>query len=96
MTFSNIGDEPVENVVITNPLPEQLTYINGSAFGPGADIVFSADGGKTFGKPGELTVSKEGEQRVAGASDFTHIRWVMAGDIAAGSQGISRFRARLD
>ena len=96
VTFANIGDEPVENVVITNPLPEQLTYIDGSAFGPGADIVFSADGGKTFGKPGDLTVSEEGVQRIAGAQDFTHIRWVMAGDIAAGSQGVSQFRARLD
>ncbi len=96
VTFSNIGDEPVENVVITNPLPEQLTYIDGSAFGPGADIVFSADGGKTFGKPGELTVDEEGTQRIADARDFTHIRWVMRSDIAAGSQGVSQFRARLD
>ena len=96
VTFSNIGDEPAENVVITNPLPEQLTYVDGSAFGPGAEIVFSVDGGKTFAKPVDLMVSKDGVQRPATAQDFTHIRWVMANDIPAGSQGMSRFRARLD
>ena len=96
VTFSNISDVPAENVVITNPLPEQLTYVDGSAFGPGAEIVFSVDGGKTFGRAGELTVSEDGVPRSATAQDFTHIRWVMATDIAAGSQGMSQFRARLD
>ena len=96
VTFSNISDVPAENVVITNPLPEQLTYVDGSAFGPGAEIVFSVDDGKTFGRPGELTVSEDGVPRSATAQDFTHIRWVMATDIAAGSQGMSQFRARLD
>ena len=96
VTFSNIGDEPAENVVITNPLPEQLTYVDGSAFGPGAEIVFSVDGGKTFAKSFDLVVSDDGVQRSATAQDFTHIRWVMANDIPAGSQGMSQFRARLD
>ena len=96
VTFSNISDAPAENVIITNPLPEQLTYVDDSAFGPGADIVFSVDGGKTFGRPDELTVSVDGVPRSATARDFTHIRWVMAADIAAGSQGMSQFRARLD
>lgn len=96
VTFSNIGDEPAENVVITNPLPEQLTYVDGSAFGPGAEIVFSVDGGKTFGNRADLVVTEDGVPRSATADDFTHIRWVMANDIPAGSQGMPRFRARLD
>ncbi len=96
VTFANIGDQPAENVVITNPLPEQLTYVDGSAFGPGAEIVFSVDGGKTFAKAGELTVNDTGVPRSATVKDFTHIRWVMVGEIPAGSQGMSQFRARLD
>jgi len=96
VTFANIGDQPAENVVITNPLPEQLTYVDGSAFGPGAEIVFSVDGGKTFAKSSELTVNDAGVPRSATVKDFTHIRWVMAHEIPAGSQGMSQFRARLD
>ena len=96
VTFANIGDQPAENVVITNPLPEQLTYVDGSAFGPGAEIVFSADGGKTFAKPADLVVIEDGAPRSATSQDFTHIRWVMANDIPAGTQGMSQFRARLD
>ncbi len=96
VTFLNISDEPAENVVITNPLPADLTYIDGSAFSPGAEVVFSVDGGKTFAASKSLTVNENGEQRSATANDFTHIRWVMASSLAAGMQGMSQFRARLN
>ena len=96
VTFSNISEEPAENVVITNPLPAELTYIQGSAFGPGAEIVFSVDGGQSFASAGDLSVIEDGVKRAATAKDFTHIRWVMTNDIAIGSQGVARFRARLN
>ena len=46
VTFANTSDEPAGNVVITNPLADEMTYVVGSAFGPGSDIVFSVDGGR--------------------------------------------------
>jgi len=96
VTFANVSDVPAENVVITNPLPAELTYVDGSAFGPGSDIEFSVDGGKTFGKQEQLIVNSDDGERPALTRDFTHIRWVMAHEIAPGSQGVSRFRARLN
>ena len=96
VTFSNVSDEPAENVVITNPLPAELTYIAGSAFGPGTDIVFSVDGGQTFAAANDLSVVENGVERAATAEDFTHIRWVMKTDLATGTQGVARFRARLN
>jgi uncharacterized repeat protein (TIGR01451 family) len=96
VTFHNISGEPAENVVITNPLPAELTYVDGSAFAPGAETVFSVDGGKTFASPDALTVSENGEERSATANDFTHIRWVMRNELAAGMQGMSQFRAQLN
>ena len=91
-------DEPVpcENIVITNPLAAELTYIPGTAFGPGTLIEFSVDGGATFGQPDALTVTEDGVARPAAAEDFTHIRWVMQDELQAGAQGLARFRARLE
>ncbi len=96
ITFTNTSDQTAENIVITNPISGELTYVEGSAFGPGTSIEFSVDGGQTFAAAGDLTVTEDGEVRAARAADFTHIRWVMQNELQAGAQGLARFRARLD
>ena len=96
ITFTNVSDEVADRVVITNPIAENLVYLDGSAFGAGMDIVFSVDGGETFAAADELTVTEDGETRAAKASDFTHVRWVMRNDLAAGAQGTARFAAVLE
>ena len=95
ITFQNISDEPAANVVITNPISEDLTYVDGSAFGPGTVIQFSTDGGQNFAAADELTVVEDGVSRPAGPDDFTHIRWVMQNELAVGAQGTARFIAVL-
>ena len=95
ITFQNISDEPAANVVITNPISEDLTYVNGSAFGPGTVIQFSTDGGQNYAAADELTVIDDGVSRPAGPDDFTHIRWVMQNELAVGAQGTARFIAVL-
>ena len=95
VTFQNISDTAAENVVITNPIAADLEYVDGSAFGPGSDIVFSVDGGTVFAAASQLSVAESGVVRPAEARDFTHIRWQMQDEIPAGSQGVARFRARL-
>ena len=87
VTFQNISDTAAENVVITNPIAADLEYVDGSAFGPGSDIVFSVDGGTVFAAASELSVADAGVERPAEAKDFTHIRWQMQNEIPAGSQG---------
>jgi uncharacterized repeat protein (TIGR01451 family) len=96
ITFTNVSAEPADNVVITNPIAEDLMYVEGSAFGPGMDIEFSVDGGVTFAAAKELTVVEDGEVRDALAGDFTHVRWVMQNDLEAGAQGTARFAAVLE
>jgi hypothetical protein len=71
-------------------------YVDGSAFGPGSNIEFSVDGGRTFANSNELTVMEDGETRPARAEDFTHIRWVMQQELAVGAQGTARFSAVLE
>ena len=95
ITFTNVSDEAADSDVITNPIAGDLVYLDGSAFGPGTAIEFSADGGATFAAAGELTVSEDGAARAAQAADYTHVRWVMQNDLAAGAQGTVRFAAVL-
>ena len=96
-TVRNVGSEPAENVVITNPIASELTYENGSAFGAGMAIEFSVDGGTTWASPDELTVvGEDGTARAATEEDYTHVRWVMQNDLAAGAQMMARFSAVLD
>jgi len=96
ITFTNTSDAVADNVVVTNPIAEELMYLDGSAFGPGMEIVFSVDGGETFAVADELNVTDNGETRAAEAKDFTHVRWVMQNDLAAGAQGTARFAAILE
>jgi len=96
ITFKNISDEPADNVVITNPIAETLTYVDDSAFGPGTKIQFSIDGGQSFAERETLTIDENGDIRPAETQDFTHIRWVMQQELAAGAQGVARFSAVLE
>lgn len=96
ITFRNVSSEPADDVVITNPIAEDLMYVEGSAFGPGMDIQFSVDGGVTFAAANELTVVEDGEVRDAQAGDFTHVRWVLRNDLEVGAQGMARFAAVLE
>ncbi|MEM7763322.1 MAG: hypothetical protein AAF290_04520 [Pseudomonadota bacterium] len=96
VTYTNVADQAVENVTITNPISAELSYVPESAFAPGADVSFSVDGGKTFDALANLTVAIDGAERTASVEDLTHIRWVLTDALAPGSRGFARFRARLN
>ena len=96
VTFTNIGKETADNVTVVDPIPEQMTYVRGSVFGPGADITFSVDGGTTFETEGDLRVATDnGGERTAQPEDYTHIRWVLRNPLGPGKRGVARFRAVL-
>jgi len=96
ITFTNVGDESADAVTITDPVPAQMYYIDGSAFSAGADLVFSVDDGQSWGVAEDLTVLDEaGLERRAVATDYTHIRWVMRYPVEPGKRGFARFKAGL-
>lgn len=73
--YTNTGPEPVENFVMTNPLPGPVRLA------PDADpeLVVSVDGGTTWGLLSELSVTEEdGTTRPAAHRDVTHVRWTLA------------------
>lgn len=98
VTFANVGARVVDadSIVITNPVPDNTQYIEGSAFGAGTRIVFSVDGGENYAVPDALTVTDEdGSVRVAEPREYTHIRWTFEPDLEPGQEGSVFFRVTL-
>ncbi len=50
-TYTNVGSEAADKVVITNPVPEHMQYLPASAQGTDTAITFSIDGGKPTMRP---------------------------------------------
>ncbi len=92
----NRGAEDATSVVITDPIPDHMVYRAGSAIGAGAEITFSADGGKSYAGASQLMVREEdGSVRPATEADYTHIKWRFNDAIEPGKDRKVRFRARL-
>jgi uncharacterized repeat protein (TIGR01451 family) len=92
--FTNAGEDILDSIRITSPVPADVQYVPDSASGPGSEALFSVDSGQSFGRPGELTLAAaDGGARGADASDYTHVRWVLHAPLDAGATGIARFRA---
>jgi uncharacterized repeat protein (TIGR01451 family) len=98
LNYINSGEDAATSVVLDDPIPAGTVYIPGSAYGDGAEILFSIDG-KTFKKPSLLTYeikNRNGslEKRTASPEEYTHVRWVMT-KIAAGVRGNVGFQVRI-
>jgi hypothetical protein len=92
--FSNASSDVLDAIRITSPVPSDVQYVAYSASGPGSEVLFSVDNGRTFGRPDELTLpAADGGARGADAADYTHVRWVLREPLDAGATGIARFRA---
>lgn len=96
ITAKNAGDAPADEVVVTNPVPAQTRYVEGSAAGANTDVTFSVDGGNTWGRAESLTVADaNGEPRAATADDYTHVRWTLKSSLAPAQQQPVWYRARV-
>ena len=94
--YVNTGKTPAAHVVITNPVPEHMLYIDKTAEGKGSKIEFSVDGAKTYAAPDKLRITDaQGKVRPALAGDYTHIKWTLSLPLAPGGQGSVSFKAHL-
>ena len=97
ITVSNLGDQAADSVVVTDPIPENTTYVDRSAFGAGTKITFSVDGGKSYDLANKLKVKDAASNlRAASASDYTHIRWVLNFTLKPKDVAPVWFKARLN
>ena len=82
LTYSNTGDQPIQNVLITDPIPIGTRFVHPSASRPKTGRVeFSIDGGKSFHSWPVLikTQTEDGEETVVEATPemVTHVRWAL-------------------
>ena len=83
----NTAAATVRVPIVTFPVPQHLTYVADSAVGPGTEVSFSVDGGRSFDVPENLSP--------AGTADYTHIRWQFKNPLKGNSVAFVRFRARV-
>ena len=90
----NAGATTLETPVIIHPVPEHMRYVANSAVGPGAEVSYSIDGGRSFDSPENLHVNgADGAPHTAAAADYTHIRWHLKNNLKVNSVAFVRFRA---
>jgi len=96
ITAKNNGTVPADHIVVTNPVPEQTVYVDGSASGSDTDIAFSVDGGNTYDKAEKLTIEDaDGNPRAARAEDYTHVRWTLQSNLKPDQEAPVWYRARV-
>ena len=86
LRFSNDDNEPANAVVLVMPVPQEVSYMEGSVAGRDANITFSADGGQTYVARGRLTIAEGGTERPANSNEITHIKWTLKGALPANEQ----------
>jgi uncharacterized repeat protein (TIGR01451 family) len=92
----NTAPISVPRPVVIYPVPEHMTYTPDSAVGPGTEVTYSVDAGRSFDVPENLTIQEPGGQlRAATVADYTHIRWQLKNALKGNSVAFVRFRARV-
>lgn len=100
LTYANAGDAVATDARIDDPIPKGTTYVAGSAAGEGAEVTFSADGGRTFAPPVKVAYeyhlpSGAVEKRVATPAEYTHVRWTLK-QVPPGATGKASFRVKVN
>jgi uncharacterized repeat protein (TIGR01451 family) len=92
----NTASVPVRRPVVTYAIPAHMTYMPDSAVGPGTEVTYSLDAGRSFDAPENLRIQEPGGQfRAATAADYTHIRWQLKNALKGNSVAFVRFRVRM-
>jgi uncharacterized repeat protein (TIGR01451 family) len=87
ISFENTGDQPADNIILNNPIPENTVYVTDSARGANSKIEFSVDTGKQYAEPMQLFIEKDGKKLPAQAKDYTHVRWTLISPLTKGQTG---------
>lgn len=79
VTGANSGQAAAKQLVVTQPIPQQMVYRLDTASNPqDANVSYSIDGGKTFtAKPMVEVTLPNGRKQMqpAPAKSYTHVRW---------------------
>ncbi len=95
LTYMNEGSEPADRVSLVMPIPSEVTYLESSVAGAAGTVTFSADDGQTYTMRDALTIVDGDDQRIANASEITHIKWAFSAPIAPADSGAISYMAVL-
>ena len=94
LEIRNTGSATLPAPSVIYAIPAHMMYEADSASGPGAEILYSADGGRSFDHPQNLVLnSADGQPTVVKPMYYTHIQWKLRNDLKAKSVAFARFRA---
>ena len=98
LVFTNITGGPVKNIQFTDPLPEGMHYLQGTAGADreDVDVEFSLDGGTSYSELPMVEVVVDGrtELRPASPEDYTDIRWTVHGEVQPDARVAAAFQVR--
>lgn len=94
--FVNDSEAAATDLVLAMPVPSDVRFLEGSADRDGATVLYSADGGATFGARDAIeTPAVGGGTRTARSEDITHVQWTIAGPVPVNGTDSVAFKARL-
>ena len=98
LVFTNITGQPIRNIQFTDPLPEGMHYLQGTAGADreNVDVEFSLDGGASYSAQPMVEVVVDGrtEQRPASPDQYTDIRWTVQGEVQPDARVSAAFQVR--
>ncbi len=98
LVFTNITGRPINNIEFTDPLPEGMHYLQGTAGADreDVDVEFSLDGGTSYSELPMVEVVVDGrtELRPASPEDYTNIRWTVHGLVQPDAAVTAAFQVR--
>ena len=98
LVCTNTTGSPVNNIQFTDPLPEGMHYLQGTAGADreDVDVEFSLDGGTSYSELPMIEVVVDGriEQRPANPEDYTDIRWAVHGEVEPDARVAAAFQVR--
>ena len=94
--YTNNGATPAARMIVTLPVPPEMTLVPASAQHQDTETAFSVDGGSTFAALDQLSVTEnDGTVRPARADDVNSVRWILRTDLAPGATGKVSYLATL-
>jgi uncharacterized repeat protein (TIGR01451 family) len=98
LVFTNVTEQPLRNIQFTDPLPEGLHYLHGTAGADreDVDLEFSIDGGVSYSEQPMVEVVVDGrtELRPASPESYTHVRWTVQGEVQPDMRVVAAFQVR--
>jgi uncharacterized repeat protein (TIGR01451 family) len=99
VSLRNVGDSEARSPLAFGPVPAGTVYLEDAATtGPGLQVEFSINGGKTFSpQPMVVVTAADGSQRTVPApvDRYTTIRWSWDASLAAGEQQVVSYQVQV-